>query len=325
MKSFLFFSLIIISIFLLSLQKENDNKILNQSENKIENENLNIKNNTSYLLNNQIYSLNDMTFDAILQKGNKYKWLVILYSQTCGHCEHARQEIRKVLPQYKNSTTIRFAEIEINWNRMTDIRFDVDGVPYIFLLQNNSIYEMELYPSEKNLIKFIETDFKDVVNELKPFPPVVPAYKVFFITIQKIFQGLTEGVNELLEIYGYKFQFTPLLLILSLILFFTSICILEYYCCSKFCPEEEAKKELIEEIKDNREKNEENEDKGKLRDDENNKKETEENKKMTEKEKIEKEIEIEKEKEMKEEKIRDYKDNKKNPGIKDKQKKKKKE
>ena len=320
MKSFLFFSLIIISIFLLSIEKENDNKTekvqINQSENKIESENLNIKSNTSYLLNNQIYSLNDMTFDAILQKGNKYKWLVILYSQTCGHCEHARQEIRKVLLQYKNSTTIRFAEIEINWNRMTDIRFDVDGVPYIFLLQNNSIYEMELYPNEKNLIKFIETDFKDVVNELKPFPPIVPAYKVFFITIKKIFQGLTEGVNELLEIYGYKFQFTPLLLILSIILFFISICTLEYYCCSKCCPEE-IKKENEDKIK-------ENEDEGKDKNDENNKKEikeNKENKEITEEEKREKENK--KDKEKKEEIMKDE-ENKNSEGIKDKKQKKKK-
>ena len=269
MKFFLFFSLIIISITLLSKEKESENKILNQNEiikNKSENEkeNANSNNNSSILLNNQVYSLNDMTFDAILQKGNIYKWLVILYSETCGHCEHARQEIRKVLPLYKNSTTIRFAEIEINWNRMTDIRFDVDGVPYIFLLQNNSIYEMELYPSEKNLIKFIETDFKEIINELKPFPPVIPLYKVVFITIKKIFQGLTEGINELLEIYGYKIQFTPLLFVLVLFLFFTSICILEYYCCSKFCQEEEKEKKIFEKIDKNekkQKKDEEEEDK----------------------------------------------------------------
>jgi len=161
MKSFLSFSFIIISIFLISIEKENENI----------NENLNSKNKTSNLLNNQIYSLNDMTFDAILQKGNNYKWLVILYSQTCGHCQDARRAIRKVFPNYRNSTTIRFAEIEITRNPMTNMRFEIEGVPYIFLLQNNSIYEMDLYANERNLKKFIETDFNNVTEELKPFPP----------------------------------------------------------------------------------------------------------------------------------------------------------
>ena len=47
----------------------------------------------------------------------------------------------------------------------------------MFLLRNNSIYEMDLYPNQKNLIKFINTNFSDVQNELKPFPPMVPIYK----------------------------------------------------------------------------------------------------------------------------------------------------
>ena len=83
-----------------------------------------IPNDTSHLNNNDVYSLNDLTFDMVLKGGNNYKWLVILYSETCGHCEHARREIRKVFPSYKNSTSIRFAEIEINKNYLTNMRFD---------------------------------------------------------------------------------------------------------------------------------------------------------------------------------------------------------
>ena len=36
-----------------------------------------------------------------LKKGNTYKWFVILYSETCGHCEFARRELRKIFSQYK--------------------------------------------------------------------------------------------------------------------------------------------------------------------------------------------------------------------------------
>ena len=38
-----------------------------------------------------------------LKKGNTYKWFVILYSETCGHCEFARRELRKIFSQYKKS------------------------------------------------------------------------------------------------------------------------------------------------------------------------------------------------------------------------------
>ena len=93
---------------------------------------------------NEIFSLNDLTFDMVLRGGNYYKWLVILYSETCGHCEHARREIRKIFPEYKNNTSIRFAEIEINRNHLTNMRFDIEGVPYIFMLQNESMYELDL-------------------------------------------------------------------------------------------------------------------------------------------------------------------------------------
>ena len=142
MRPFLFFLIIIISTILLSTEKENSNKIINQANSKSENnsknkslnktENIKSENSTSnktekkktkntkipkkkipppnftssdYNLtnvsNNEIYSLNDITFDMVLQKGNTYKWFVILYSETCGHCEFARRELRKIFSQYK--------------------------------------------------------------------------------------------------------------------------------------------------------------------------------------------------------------------------------
>ena len=194
------------------------------------------------IANKEIYSLNDLTFDLVLQKGNNRKWLVILYSQTCGHCEHARRELRKIFANYKNNASIGFAEIEINRNPMTNMRFNIEGVPYIFLLQNDSIYEMDLYPSQKNLMKFIETKFEDVKNELKPFPPMVQLHKFGWQILKNIMRGITNGVNELLYDYGYEFEFTPILLLLTIFMFFGSICLLEYFCCLRFCPDEEAKK-----------------------------------------------------------------------------------
>ena len=244
----------------------------------------------------------------ILQKGNNYKWLVILYSQTCGHCQDARRAIRKVFPNYRNSTTIRFAEIEITRNPMTNMRFEIEGVPYIFLLQNNSIYEMDLYANERNLKKFIETDFNNVTEELKPFPPMVAVHKVGWEIAKNVVRVITNGINEMLYDAGYEIEFTPLTLFLSIISFFASICLIEYFCCLRFCPDDDEKKEKDKEA-ENAEKKENEEDK----EDDKEKKENEENKnkiegeenkennETTEEEKIKREKEKQKEKQKEKE------------------------
>ena len=359
MRPFLFFLIIIISTILLSSEKENSNKTINQAkskpENKIKNKSLNKKeniksenstsnktekkktknakkpkkkvpppnftssdDNSTKVSNNEIYSLNDITFDMVLQKGNSYKWFVILYSETCGHCEFARRELRKIFSQYKNSTTTRFAEIEINRNPMTNMRFDIEGVPYIFLLQNNSIYEMDLYPNQKNLIKFIDTNFSDVQNELKPFPPMVPIYKFGWQIIKNIFTVATNGVNELLYDNGYEFQFTPILLVFTIIIVFGGICIFEYFCCVIFCPDKDEKKDEQDNEEDEEEEEKDNEDNNEIKE---KKEETEEEKIEREKEK---EKEIKQKKKDEKEKREVNKENKDNIGNKDKKQKKKK-
>jgi hypothetical protein len=283
MKPFLDFSIIIFfSIIIVTIGKDkendinqNDKKILNISSNINENKTLNHSlkkkknkkighspiNENGRIINSEVYSLNDLTFDMLLQNGNNFKWLIVLYSETCSHCQYARREIRKIFPHYRNSTKIRFGEIEINRNQMTNMRFQIEGVPYIFLLQNNSIYEMDLYPNPSNLKKFIETDFKDVVDDLKPFPPMVSPFKFGWEIIKNIFRAITNGVNEILYDKGYEFTFTPLSLIISIITFFSSICFLEYFCCMKFCPDKEEKKgkEEIEEPKSEKEEEKEKE------------------------------------------------------------------
>ena len=321
MKHFFFFLLIIISTFILTLEKDNETNtktIINQTKDSNINATLNnttpkkpkhkknrpnmppplrstskIPNDTSHMPNNDIYSLNDLTFDMVLRGGNFYKWFVILYSETCGHCEHARREIRKIFPDYKNSTSIRFAEIEINKNHLTNMRFDIEGVPYIFLLQNESIYEFDLFPSVKNLKTFIETDFKEVEEDLKPFPQMVPGFKVALVVLTNIFRGITNMINDLLWDWGFEFEFTPMLLFLSFIGFIVFICILEFYCCAKWCPDEEKPKKKK---KKNRKKLEE--EKKKV---EEEKKKIEEEKKKIEEEELEDEEEEEEDDEYEEE------------------------
>ena len=321
MKPFFFFFLIFISTFILTLEKDNETitkTIINQTNQNNSEPNIDdsipkrprhrknrpnmppplkstskIPNDTSHMPNNDIYNLNDLTFDMVLRGGNYYKWLVILYSETCGHCEHARREIRKVFPDYKNSTLIRFAEIEINKNHLTNMRFDIEGVPYIFLLQNESIYEFDLFPSVKNLKTFIDTDFNEVEEDLKPFPEMVPSYKIIFVVLSNIFNGITNMINDIIFDWGFDFEFTPMILFMSFIGFIIFICILEFYCCAKCCPDEEKPKKKK---KKNRKKLEE--EKKKV---EEEKKQIEEEKKKIEEEELEDEEEEEEDDEYEEE------------------------
>ena len=351
MRSFFIFLLVAFSIIILSAEKENETKISNSTKkkqkikksenktsNKTENKDKQKKKKPKKKApspnvdssfpeedpngNNQhVYSLNDLTFDMVLQKGNNNKWLVILYSATCGHCEHARREIRKILPNYRNDTTIKFAEIEINNNRMTNVRFKIEGVPYIFLLQNNSMYEMNTYANQKNLKKFIETDFNKIPpEELIPFPPMVPIYEFGWMVIKNIFRGITEMVNEMLFDHGYEFEFTPLTLLLTVVIGFGSICILEYLICLRFCPDESQKKikkpvkkekEIIEEEKEEEEEEVEEENNDETKENEYDDK-LKEKKEASEEEKIKKEKEIEEKKKEEEKKVEDESKNEEN-------------
>ena len=347
MRSFFIFLLVAFSIIILSVEKENETKISNSTQeekiNKPENKTSNKTENKGKQKkkkpkkkapspnvdssfpeedpngNNQhVYTLNDLTFDMVLQKGNNNKWLVILYSSTCGHCEHARREIRKILPNYRNDTSIKFAEIEINYNKMTNVRFKIEGVPYIFLLQNNSMYEMNTYANQKNLKAFIETDFNKIPpEELIPFPPMVPIYEFGWLVIKNIFRGITEMVNEMLFDHGYEFEFTPLTLLITVVMGFGSICILEYFICLKFCPDENQKKqkkpvkkekEIIEEEKEEEEEEENNDETKENESDDKLKEEKE----ISEEEKIKREKEIEEKKKEEEKKVEDDAKNEEN-------------
>lgn len=206
-----------------------------------------IPDDTYNLLNDNVYLLTDKTFDKVLQNGNNYRWFVILFSETCGHCYFTRTQIRKILPEYKYNSYLRFAEIEININPMVNQRFNyIEGVPYIFKLQNNTMYIMDSYPSPKNLVKFIEKDLTDFLpQDKKPFPPKIKINYFSLEVIQESFEDLTDSVNEFLNKFGIKFKFSPLVLLITIIFFFIFL----FYCCSIFVPDDE--KELKEEKKDN--------------------------------------------------------------------------
>ena len=350
MRLFLYFILIIYSEILLSNEKEIDNeknnsksddmknKLDNETSSKSDNKKSNktksnknpkkekkeqaplppiesisvIPEDVYNIPNDNVYSLTDDNFDNTLQNGKNYKWFVLLYSDLCGHCDFARREIRKIFPDYQYSKTLRFAEIEINKNPLTNKRFNIVHVPFIFMLKNNKMIILDLYPRQKNLKKFIETDYRLLLpEEIRPFPPKKEPKKSTWENIKKFIEDITSGINEILKEYGFKFEFTPMLLIALFIMIIIAIFVIDHFCCG-FCNDEEIpkgkQKYSDEKSKENKEEKEENKE---------NK--IEEENDINEEEKIKREMKKEKEKKL-EEKEDKIKENKNVKGTKKKKK-----
>ena len=160
-----------------------------------------------YFSSSKIHELNDITFDYIIKDGTIYRWFIIFYSRSCGHCKRAKKEIAKIFDAYKNISNLRFAEIEAYQNTVTNIRFNITGVPYMILLENKSMYEMDLFPNYENLKDFIFTNFSEVKEDLKPIPRKVKFAYVALVILKQTLDDITESFNRFLSNKGIKFKF----------------------------------------------------------------------------------------------------------------------
>ena len=264
---------------------------------------------------NKIYELNDLSFDYIIREGKIYRWFILFYSRSCGHCKRAKKEIAKIFNDYKNISNLRFAQLEAYQNIMTNVRFNVSGVPYMVLVENQSIYEMELFPNYENLKNFIFTNFSEVEDELKPIPKKVKFAYVAWLILKQNLDELTNNINKFLKNRNIKFQFNTLGFVILLICFIILTCWGIIHICLKCCCSDEdiaieikkleehfnkVNESKEEEKKENNEQEEEDEEYEMEEEEEDDVEgeEVENNKEMTEEEK-KKKIEEEKEKEQK--------------------------
>lgn len=241
---FLFF----ISFFTKILLKEEEDLDFELDEDKKNKSDINdLKKKEGYYPGNKIYNLMDYDFDEKIRNGRIHRWFILFYSKTCGHCNRARKEIAKLFNQYKKDEILRFAQIEAYENTLTNVRFNITGVPYIILVENDSMIELDKYPNLKNLKDFVQANFTEIKSELQIFPRRVKfAYVAWFIFKQNI-QGLTRSFNKFLKKIGISFQFKPWAFLISVILITISTCtgFIRFcmYCC---CNDEEFEKEWRE-------------------------------------------------------------------------------
>ena len=199
-----------------------------------------------YFSPDKIYELNDLLFDDFIREGKIYRWFIIFYSKTCGHCRRARKEIQKVFQDLKHDDTIRFAQLEAYDNTMTNVRFNISGVPYIILVENNTIYELELFPNYDNLKNFILTIFSEVKDELKPLPVKVKFHYVAWVIFKQTVESIGNGINNYLNKKGIKKRFNPFLILSAILLTIVLCCFGMIKCCIYCCCNDE---DLAKELK----------------------------------------------------------------------------
>ena len=184
-----------------------------------------------YFTGSKIHDLNDLFFDYMIRDGKIYRWFILFYSKTCGHCMRAKREIKKVFEELKSNDSLRFAQIEAYDNTMTNVRFNITGVPYIIIVENNTMHELDLYPNYENLKKFIFTNFSEVKDELKPFPKKVRFHYVAWVIFKQTLDSVTASVNKFLTKKNIKIQFNPYAFILTVLITIIACC----FGCVKFC------------------------------------------------------------------------------------------
>ena len=188
---------------------------------------------------NKIHELNDITFDYIIREGKIYRWFILFYSRSCGHCRRAKKEILKIFDDYKNISNLRFAEMEAYQNTMTNVRFNITGVPYMILVENSTIYEMDLFPNYDNLKDFIFTNFSEVEEELKPLPRKVKFAYVAYLILKQTLDDITDNFNKFLKRKGINFQFNTLGFVAVIVSLIILCCWGVIHCCLQYCCNDE--------------------------------------------------------------------------------------
>ena len=174
------------------------------------------------LQNNEITVLTDEIFDNFLSEYSQYTHFIILFRSTCGRCLNARKEIRKIFePKNFDTKNIRFSEIELLVNVRTKYRFNIVDTPVLILVKNNKYIELNEFPSEKNIIKFLKSEFENPKDIPKPISNFTYYYK--FI-IDKL-NSCTDIINAFLKSKGIdKFKVEPIMLFaIIIIVIFTLI------------------------------------------------------------------------------------------------------
>lgn len=162
-------------------------------------------------------------FDLIIKNGTQNRWLVIFYSETCKFCKKVKSLIDKIIEEknYKSINNIQFASVDTRYNLKLKIRFDIDGIPSLFLIENNKMIEISNFPHEKTLIKSIEIEDIEKANGVMDFPPELTFYEFIKKYVIRILTSCNDELNKLLKKHNINIEIN----------FATFCTLILVYCC----------------------------------------------------------------------------------------------
>ena len=186
----------------------------------------------------EIIILNDNNFHTFVKDGRDNRWLIIFFSESCYYCNRAIQILNNILykNQFKSVNNIKFGKIDISINTKINFRFNISEVPYIALIDNNSMIELNLYPNEKNLLNFIESNLSQWKNKLNI--PKNNLLKYYYMSFDNSISIFVNNINNFLKSRHINYSMNSivfmLLYIVLCIIFWTIIfkgCIICIICC----------------------------------------------------------------------------------------------
>ena len=201
----------------------------------------------------EIIALNDNNFNSFVKDGKDNRWLIIFFFESCYHCKRALQVLNNILykNKFKSINNIKFGKIDITINTKINFRFNITEVPFIALLENNSMIELDLYPNENNLLNFIELNYSKWKN--KRNIPKNNILKYYYLSMDKSISDFVNNINNFLKSKNIDYSMNPLIFILLYIVLCIIFCTIIFKgyikCCSK------KKKEDTNNIINNKENN----------------------------------------------------------------------
>ena len=146
----------------------------------------------------ELIILNDSNFDTFVKNGENNRWLIIFYLETCYFCHRAIDVLNDILyrNQYTKINNIKFGKLDLLLNTKINFRFNISEVPFIFLVENNSMIELDSYPNEINILNFIEKNF---TNTAKKVPiPKIRLFEYYYILIGNLLSSFVDKLNNIL-------------------------------------------------------------------------------------------------------------------------------
>ena len=286
-----FFNIFIIILFYLLVGIKTEDQV------KLENE-INLDFNYPESNNSQMIPLHDSNFDSVIQNGNNNRWFIFFYAESSKYSKNVKAYVDTIIndKRYISINNLRFASVDIDYSLRLRIRFNITGIPYIIMVEDDKMLELNFIPNEQLYIKFFE--IKDI-NEEKNVIDFKHALSLHGFIKGLFMQSMTymaKHINSLLEKNKIKYRFTPISFFLYTIFtisFIMVIIIIGIYKC--FCgvkghqtiDKNELKEESEDKIKEN-ESNINNKDMNNINNEEVKKKIIEENKEKEMKDKINK-------------------------------------